>query len=244
MLACGLLQSRSNFNSSLTKNTVANRRMLSKSVSTSRKLMKISDFAALLWTWTVPHCDDLGHMDGSPEMIKGIVVPLRNKTLDEIATALSELETAELIKLYDFEGDKYLEIVKWEDYQTFKNDRDLQQDFPLAPWNPKVSKRNPDGKIVRLSKSNISKENIREDKGSEKQKFGEFQKVLLDSEEFRKLNEKIGENNALLLIDELDNYIASKGKKYSSHYATLLSWARRKYSEQKEKLSAKTKVIR
>ena len=52
--------------------------------------------------------------------------------------------------------------------------------------------------------------------------------VTLTENEHKKLVEKFGENTTDDLIEELNNYIMSKGKKYKSHYHTILSWARRK----------------
>lgn len=78
-------------------------------------------------------------------------------------------------------------------------------------------------------------ENREEEKRISKDKYGEFEKVLLTSEEYQKLIEKIGEPNTKIMIAELDTYLASKGKKYSSHYATILSWVRRRVMDQKEK---------
>ena len=65
--------------------------------------------------------------------------------------------------------------------------------------------------------------------------YGEFKKVSLSDEEYQKLIDLLGEKNTKILIAELDEYIASKGKKYSSHYATLRTWARRKVTEIKDK---------
>src|SRR3990167_10065692 len=110
---------------------MANRRMISKSISTSKKLMKVSDFAALLFSWLIPHCDDYGHMDGSPEMVRGIVVPLRNKTIEEVKNALEELEAISLIKIYEVNKERYLEVIKFEDFQTFKKDRPKWIYYPL-----------------------------------------------------------------------------------------------------------------
>jgi hypothetical protein len=58
--------------------------------------------------------------------------------------------------------------------------------------------------------------------------YGEFKTVKLTAEEYEKVVEKLGTATANELITELDSYIASKGAKYKSHYATLLAWARRK----------------
>lgn len=55
-----------------------------------------------------------------------------------------------------------------------------------------------------------------------KEKYGEFNNVLLTDEEYHKLEE----SNLLPYIEKLSSYIASKGKKYKSHYATILTWNR------------------
>lgn len=133
---------------------MAQRRMISKSISTSRKLSRVSDFAALLFTWIIPHCDDYGHLDGSPELVKAIVVPLRSKTVEEIETALKELITIELIYTYRQGEDIYLSIVKWEDYQTFKNLEQRVAKFPL-PSDETPAKQDNTIK-VNLIKDNIS----------------------------------------------------------------------------------------
>lgn len=64
----------------------------------------------------------------------------------------------------------------------------------------------------------IKKRNIKE-----KKEYGEFKNVLLTDEEYAKLEK----SNLLTYIDTLSSYIASKGKKYRSHYATILNWSRK-----------------
>lgn len=73
-----------------------------------------------------------------------------------------------------------------------------------------------------------------------KRPHGEFGNVMLTDDEFSKLCEKCPDADAL--ITELDQYIESqgKGKKYKSHYATLLNWSRRKAQEAKQKNGYKT----
>lgn len=60
-----------------------------------------------------------------------------------------------------------------------------------------------------------------------KKAFGSFENVFLSEKEMENLNEKFGEESAIRRIEALSAYVASKGKKYSSHYATILSWANR-----------------
>ena len=59
-----------------------------------------------------------------------------------------------------------------------------------------------------------------------KEKYGEFQNVFLTTDEFQKLKSKFG-NSAEEYIEKLSSYVASSGKKYKSHYATILNWAQK-----------------
>lgn len=61
----------------------------------------------------------------------------------------------------------------------------------------------------------------------EKRPYGEFQNVLLTAEEHKKLEERFGEGSARSRIENLSSYMAAHGKKYRSHYATILNWSKR-----------------
>lgn len=58
-----------------------------------------------------------------------------------------------------------------------------------------------------------------------KHKYGEYNNVLLTDEELDKLIAEFPDYQKR--IENLSNYIASTGKKYKSHYATIKNWARR-----------------
>ena len=70
-------------------------------------------------------------------------------------------------------------------------------------------------------------------------KYGELENVKLTPEEYQKLVDLMGEKNVRILILDLDTYIASKGVRYKSHYATIQSWARRKNQEMQNKSKGK-----
>ncbi len=72
--------------------------------------------------------------------------------------------------------------------------------------------------------STIPKENI------EKKPYGEFQNVFLTDDEYLKLQTRFN-SNLPALVEELSTGIASKGYKYKSHYATILSWVAKKERE-------------
>ena len=67
----------------------------------------------------------------------------------------------------------------------------------------------------------------------EKKPYGEFQNVFLMDAELRKLNEKFGEKGAGEKIRNLSEQIESKGYRYKSHYATILTWDRKDVREGK-----------
>lgn len=54
--------------------------------------------------------------------------------------------------------------------------------------------------------------------------LSEFTNIQISKEEHQKLIEKFGEAGTVDKIENLSLYIASKGDKYKSHYATILSW--------------------
>lgn len=56
--------------------------------------------------------------------------------------------------------------------------------------------------------------------------LGEFKNVKLTSDELEKLKSKFN-GSYQDKIENLSQYLASKGKKYKSHYATILNWDRR-----------------
>lgn len=68
-----------------------------------------------------------------------------------------------------------------------------------------------------------------------KNSYGEFGNVRMTTAEFEKLVQAVGAERANTLIEELSSYLASSGKRYKSHYATLLNWGRRKDKESEPK---------
>lgn len=75
----------------------------------------------------------------------------------------------------------------------------------------------------------IINDNLKEKNKKEKNSFGEFKNVLLSEEELEKLKQRFSDYE--LRIEKLSNYIASKGDRYKSHYATILNWARNEKKE-------------
>ena len=64
-----------------------------------------------------------------------------------------------------------------------------------------------------------------------KHKHGEYNNVLLTDEELEKLKEEYPDWKER--IERLSSYVASTGKSYKSHYATIRNWARKDQTNQK-----------
>ena len=84
-----------------------------------------------------------------------------------------------------------------------------------------------------IDKVSIGKDRLGEDKKPVKHKYGEYKNVFLTDEEIEKLKADYPDYETK--IENLSNYIASKGAKYKSHYATIRNWARRDAEKNKPK---------
>ena len=62
-----------------------------------------------------------------------------------------------------------------------------------------------------------------------KHKYGEYNNVLLTDEELEKLKNEYADYEEK--IENLSSYVASTGKSYKSHYATIRNWARKDKKE-------------
>ena len=92
-------------------------------------------------------------------------------------------------------------------------------------------------------KTNVSEADKEEDKDKEteeekknnkptKHKYGEYNNVLLTDEELDKLKSEYSDWQER--IERLSSYVASTGKSYKSHYATIRNWARKDGQTQKQ----------
>ena len=92
------------------------------------------------------------------------------------------------------------------DLNRKKADKDKDKDNIIPPISP-------NGDIVPL-----------EGERPRKHKYGEYKNVLLTDDELEKLKAEYADY--LDRIERLSSYIASTGKAYKSHYATIKNWAR------------------
>lgn len=111
-------------------------RMIYWKISYSKQLSRCSILSKLIFTWLIPNTDDLGRMEGDPEVIKGMVFPYDEKiTVKQIKEALIELTKERLIEWYSVDENYYIQFPKFSLYQKLRSDRVYKSDYP-SPDQP------------------------------------------------------------------------------------------------------------
>ena len=85
-----------------------------------------------------------------------------------------------------------------------------------------------------IDKNRLDKNSIER----EKHAHGFFSNVFLTEDEIHKLSVEVP--NYEDYIERLSRYIESSGKKYKSHYATILSWQKKDDAEKAKSTTAET----
>ena len=153
---------------------MAEGRILSKRVSKSDKVASLSsDTARMFYCMIIPWLDVEGRLEANPRLMKGDIAPLLDHiTKEKIESLLVELDDAGLIILYEVDNKQYLQLVKFDENQpNLRKDREKKSLIPKAP----ATKKQPPAELRQDSgeapaelphKINISKDNIREAKGT------------------------------------------------------------------------------
>jgi len=198
---------------------MAQGRMLKRKITRSKKMAALkSDKARLLWFYLLPFTDVDGRMEADVEDIREDVLCKQRKgySLQKIGECLKDLHRVGLIILYSVNGKSYLEYTRFSEEQKLRRDKEADSDIPALSTG---QVRELDGIGTAAPTLSLSKVKLSKDKHKD------F--VFLTSEEHKKLLSRYGDNNTRKLIDALNRYIGQTGKKYKSHYYTLLNFAKR-----------------
>jgi hypothetical protein len=228
--------------------------MIDKKISVSEQVANLSTEAQLFYTWGIPHADDCGLLPRSPRQLKAIVFPMKESIPQiEMENILQSLMNENLATEWEYNGVLYFRYLNFTKYQTLKRDRMPNTLFQMPEKIKKPSEAwdyletlgfHLEDNDVQVEKEGKGREGKRREVKIRKEKvYGELGKVRLMDGEYEKLVEKLGEKNTNILIGELDTYVASRGKHYASHYATILNWASRRVQQHVEKENKGKKII-
>ncbi len=230
-------------------------RILKEAVTCSAEVDALTPQAECCFYRLIVCADDYGTFDARPSMLRARLFPLRSPSDADLRCWFGELEANHLINLYLVNGLPYGKLITWEDHQRIRNKRpryplpdsnsqtidsnslsNVRQikgqskatDNPLSidSNSPRVAARiqsnpNPIQSLTPISPKgeNPPKADTLDDKG---QPTG----VRLTSEERAKLLSLFGAPGLQDRVMGLSLYMRSKGIKYKSHFATILSWER------------------
>ena len=115
--------------------------MIDIKISHSEQVGALSVQAALLFTWSVPHADDIGLLPGSLLTLKAMIVPMWSISAAQFNAVVHEILVQKLWIPFEFMGDSFFKIPGFNNHQILKRDRQPQtllkikhNKDPLKTW--------------------------------------------------------------------------------------------------------------
>ena len=209
---------------------MAERRMFAKSIVLSDAFLDMPLGARCLYMTMGMMADDDGFVNNARTIIR-----ITGASDDDLRVLIAKKF------IIPFE-DGVIVIKHWRINNYLRNDRYQETKYIeykarlLIDKNGAYSMPNsavgiPSSGIPSIGKDRLGKDRIDDIASAEakhkpeKHKYGEYQNVLLTDAEYEKLKKEFSDLPER--IERLSEYIASKGIKYKSHYATIKAWARR-----------------
>lgn len=220
---------------------MARRRMFANAIVTSAKFLRMPATSRLLYYDLGMAADD----DGCAEAFS--VMRMTGATEDDLRVLASK----GFVKVLNTDLVSY--ILDWNTNNQIRKDRYIEgmykhlidadcnvllQDGDEMTTNcqPNDNQMTPQYSRGKLSTVESSGEEGKWEAAPPKpsrHKHGMYKNVLLTDEEYQKLQEEFP-HDYTERIERLSEYIASAGKKYSSHLATIRSWARKEAKQKQQ----------
>ena len=178
-----------------------------------------------LWFWIEKNkANEVHYYDGTYWTYNSV------KAFNKLFPYLSERQINNTLKTL-----KDKEIIQTGNYNKSAYDRTMWYAFTKMGISIMQKCKMEDAKMSNGYVDNVKpipdiNTNIKPDIKPYKIEYGEFKNVLLTDDEYKKLENA----NLILYIERLSSYIASTGKKYKSHYATILNWSRKEINNNPE----------
>lgn len=159
-----------------------------------------------------------------------------------VRCALEKFEKMGFAASVGASGGRLITIENWALYQGYSEDKGKGKGKQGAKQGQSKGKQ---GANSGASNNNINNDNNENNETMRTKKendattpaYGEYANVILSDEELRKLQSEFP-YDWQQRIDRLSEYIASKGAKYKSHFATIRAWARKDKAAQPEAIAA------
>lgn len=150
------------------------------------------------------------------------ILPKKPKkyTIQNIRTCINHLEKLHFLTKQSTKTYSLITIENYDKYQNASNylTRKVTKSQQRANKELTTNKNEKNEK-------NVKNKGLKEIYKEKKLKHLDF--VLLTEKEYLALIDSFGENKTKEWIERLNDYLGSTGKKYTSHYFTILSWNRK-----------------
>lgn len=107
---------------------MAQKRMIDKKISVSEQVANLPIEAQLIFTWAIPHADDVGLLPYSIRTLKAIIIPMLDITLPNFEKFWKQIVEAkdpsgtQLISEFSYSNEKFWRIAKFFDIQRLRKD--------------------------------------------------------------------------------------------------------------------------
>lgn len=221
---------------------MADRRMFSKTVISSDLFIDMPVSAQLLYFHLGMCADDDGFVNNPKQIQRGVGCNIDDLKILQAKGFIIPFDSGVIVITHwninnQIRKDRYRET-------SFKNELSLiakdENGIYITTDNQTATNRQPTDNHLEtqysIGKVSIVKDSLGEGESEPngsppppskpyKKKYGEYENVLLFDEEYQRLKTEIPNTDEM--IEKLSSYIASKGAKYKSHYATIRNWHKR-----------------
>lgn len=217
---------------------MAERRMFAKTIIDSDAFIDMPITARLLYYDLAMRADDDGFVNSPKKIMRMIGVSQDDLNILIMRKFIIPFQSGVVVikhwRIHNYiRKDRYSETTYNEEKEQLSLDTNKAYTLNVSESGiPAVNQRSTNGiPTVDTGKDRLGKDSIGESEsepdGSKptRHKYGAHKNVLLSDDELAKLKEEIP--SYLEYIERLSEYVASTGKKYKSHFATIRAWARK-----------------
>ena len=212
------------------------RRSLSPEFFKDEDLAHLPFEARLLFQGLWCYADRAGRLEDRPKYLKAELFAYDRINIDTLLTLLANPNIPDrpakaFIRRYVVDNRQYIEIIEFVKHQKpHPHESASQYPEPIVTCNyePLHVTASNDTSTLHMTNDQgpVKGPKTKDQKDKEPKKaYGELQNVKLTDHELTKLETRFGKDDARRRIENLSQYIDSKGDKYKGHYGTILQWA-------------------
>lgn len=198
---------------------MARKRMIDPTIWADEDFNNLSSDAKILFIGMISNADDEGRLPGNSLYLSANIFPYAGMTKEKAEKLRGEvLARMSSVVLYEVDGKEYLQLKKWDDYQSIN--RPTPSKYPPLTEG---SRRTHGG----LTPNRIEKNRI------EKNIYSSIKSLNEETIEEVSQLYKVSRENVADIAEELRLYCSSNGRKYSNYKSALQNWVRRAVKDQK-----------